>query len=141
MTNVYLAKVRILKEIFQSLTEFQFIKMAILALEGMQFFCFHGYYKEERDKGGNYSVDVFMDIPDDFGISDKLETTINYEEVYAVCSTIMSKPVYLIEHLAHEILSQLKSLFPEVVQFRIKISKHHPPLKGEVKCTSIEVCS
>jgi dihydroneopterin aldolase len=113
--------------------------MAILALEGMQFFCFHGYYKEERDKGGNYTLDLFMDIPDEFGMNDKLETTVNYEEVYAVCSKIMAHPVDLIEHLAHEILKELRNLFPAVKRFRIKIRKHHPPLPGEVNCTSIEI--
>ena len=113
--------------------------MAILAVEGMQFFCFHGYYKEERAKGGNYSVDVFADIPNNYGITDELSTTLNYEVIYDVCKKVMSEPAYLIEHLAHEIISQLRNLHPEIALFRVKVRKHNPPLPGEVNFTSIEL--
>ena len=39
--------------------------MAVIALEGMRFFAYHGFYPEENIIGTNYVVDVY--ITADFG--------------------------------------------------------------------------
>ena len=35
--------------------------MGKIAIEGMQFYAYHGYYKEERHLGGSYMVDVVIE--------------------------------------------------------------------------------
>ena len=113
--------------------------MAQLGIEGMQFYAFHGYYEAERKAGGNYTVDVYATISDQAGVNDDLEDTLNYESIYAITKNVMEKSSKLIEHLAQRILSQLKTDFPDIKHFKVKVKKHHPPLSGEVDATTIEL--
>ena len=113
--------------------------MAELSINGMQFFAFHGYYKEERKKGGNYTIDVSVILPDSSGDGDDLDSTLNYEKIYTICQEVMDESVYLIEYLCHKILNQLRATFPDVDLFTVKVTKHNPPLPGEVDSTSFEL--
>ena len=114
--------------------------MAKLVIEGMEFFAFHGCYKEEQQSGGNFSVDVQVDLPgEDTGKTDELEDTVNYEDVYRITKEIMGQPVRLIEHLAHRILSTLKSELGREGNWMVRVHKHSPPLAGEVDQTYIEL--
>lgn len=113
--------------------------MATLAVEGMHFYAFHGYYESERKVGGQYTVDVFVTLPDNIGQSDQLSNTLNYESIYSIAREVMSVSSHLIEHVCQEILASLRSKFPEIEKFKVKVKKHHPPLPGEVDATFIEM--
>ena len=72
-----------------------------IALEGMAFYAHHGYYTEERKRGNNYVVDVYIDYDmESAADSDHLSDAINYERVYAICEEEMGKPRHLIESVA-----------------------------------------
>lgn len=113
--------------------------LAILAIEGMQFYAFHGFYEAERKIGGEYAVDVYATIPDNAGAGDELDNTLNYETIYAITEKIMQQPVKLIEYIAQQILEQLRLSFPETENFKVKVKKFRPPLNGEVNCTYFEL--
>jgi dihydroneopterin aldolase len=107
--------------------------MGLIAVEGMQFYSHHGYYKEEQVLGGKYSVDVYMQLNfDEAASSDKLEKTINYEEVYQLTRQEMEVHARLIEHVCQRILNSIKQRFPQINHIKVRISKHNPPLKGHV---------
>lgn len=105
--------------------------MGKVSLEGMEFYARHGYYEEERIIGNKYSVDVVLDV--DFteaALDDKLEGTVNYENVYEIVREVMSIDANLLEHLAGKMIKALKQNFPRVNRVEVKISKYNPPIKG-----------
>jgi dihydroneopterin aldolase len=114
--------------------------MAVIALEGMHFYAYHGVYEEERRIGGEYIVDVSLSV--DVGqaaVSDDLQRTVNYETVYLICEAAMRKPSNLIENVAERIALQLKHQFGYIREMSIRIQKKNPPLGGLVDAAVVEV--
>ena len=53
-----------------------------IALEGMEFFAYHGLYELERKEGNQFRVDI--EIETDFtkgALSDEISGTLNYEDI------------------------------------------------------------
>jgi dihydroneopterin aldolase len=110
--------------------------MTTIALEGMQFFAFHGYYEEEQKTGTQFVVDVYVQIPDAslsmVAKTDELTGTVNYEIIYEICRIEMKKTARLIETVAKRIHDRLKSQFPFAMKVEVRLSKLSPPLDGPV---------
>jgi dihydroneopterin aldolase len=105
--------------------------MGQIALEGMEFFAFHGYYDEEQKIGNKYGVDLHLKTDlHAAGTSDKLAETVNYEVLYRLVLAEMQLPARLLEHLAHRILDRIMNEFPQVRRGQVSISKFNPPLGG-----------
>ena len=67
--------------------------MAIIALEGMKFYAYHGVYEAEQKIGTDYMVDVYVQtVIAAAAASDKVEATVNYESVFQICKMEMSRP-------------------------------------------------
>ena len=130
--------------------------MPKIALEGMRFYGYHGFYPEEQVVGTEFMVDVYIDthlVPSDPDVKipeDDIQTTLSYETVYQVCKIEMKKPVKLIETLAARILTRLRGQFRnrddddalfrlEVKSILVRVSKFHPPLGGRVERAYVEV--
>ena len=105
--------------------------MGQIALEGLEFFAFHGYYDEEQRMGNKYGVDLY--IRTDLlaaGELDKLGATVNYEVLYRLVAEEMSAPASLLEHVAHRVLDRVMAELPHVQRVKISVSKFNPPLGG-----------
>lgn len=114
--------------------------MALIALEGMHFYAYHGVYEEERLIGGEYTVDVTLNVDvTQAAVSDDLQRTVNYETVYLICEAAMRRPSKLIENVAERIALQLKNQFGYIKEMSIVIRKKNPPLGGPVDCAMVEV--
>ncbi len=99
----------------------------------MQFYAHHGYYKEEQVLGGKYTVDVYLQLNlEEAAISDKLEKTVNYEEIYRLIKQEMEVHARLIEHVCKRISDKIHLKYPGLTSLKVRVSKHHPPLKGQV---------
>lgn len=112
--------------------------MGLIQLENMEFYAFHGHYMEERIVGNRFIVNLTIetDLVKPAG-SDRLEETLNYQEVYQVVREEMLKESHLLEHIASRILDSLYANFKNIEKATIKISKMNPPLGGKVGCASI----
>jgi dihydroneopterin aldolase len=107
--------------------------MGLIAIEGMQFYAHHGYYKEEQKIGGQYKVDVYLRAKlEEAAQEDILAKTINYENIYAVISEEMTGKSQLIEYVAKKILNRIKTEYENVHHIKIRVSKMNPPLQGNV---------
>ena len=105
--------------------------MGHIALEGLEFFAFHGFYDEEQKIGNKYGVDLRLKTDlHAAGASDKLAETVNYEILYRLTLAEMQQPARLLEHLAHRILDRVMSEFPQVRRAEVSVSKFNPPLGG-----------
>ncbi|MCG8327905.1 MAG: dihydroneopterin aldolase [Chitinophagales bacterium] len=117
--------------------------MAIIALEGMHFFAYHGYYDEEQILGNEFVLDVLVDVnimmaarTDDlyagFDPEDKRPTTANYETIYLICKMEMKEPARLLETLVDRIAESIEDHFDNVKGVLVRLRKLHPPLGGRV---------
>ena len=116
--------------------------MAFVSLEGMEFYAHHGYYEEERKIGNKYSVDIKLELDVDLAArEDKLEGTVDYEQVYQLISKVMSKEAALLEYLANQIIELLKSKLPQVKKVWVKLGKFNPPIQGLCHRAVVELSS
>ncbi len=115
--------------------------MAIIALEGMHFFAFHGYYDEEQKMGGDFILDVYITADVKLAAAkDDLEGTVNYEMVYFICKSEMKKTSRMIESVAQRILDRLCHLLSEKAKgVKVRLRKMNPPLGGKVHSAYVEL--
>ncbi len=114
--------------------------MATIALEGMHFHAYHGFYEEERELGNQFIVDVYVNIMVNIGgTSDELSQTINYETIYLICQAEMKKKRKLLEKLAQSIGERIKGFFDQVQSVKVRVRKLNPPLGGRVDSAYVEV--
>lgn len=114
--------------------------MGQIALEGMQFYAYHGYYHEERVVGKQFIVDVYIDGDlSAAATSDSLKKTINYEKIYDICKQEMKQKSNLLEHVASRILDKIGAEYPDHEKIKVRISKLHPPVKGNVERVYVEL--
>ncbi len=101
--------------------------MGLIALEGMQFYAYHGVYEEEQIIGNHFVVDVYIEtLYDKAAMTDDLFNTINYELVYLICQAEMRKKYKLLEKLAVEIVNRLKQQFNNIHEVKVRITKKNP---------------
>jgi dihydroneopterin aldolase len=111
-----------------------------IGLESMEFYAHHGVYDIERENGGKYLVDVFIFTnASKAELNDDLDGTINYELIYNAVSMNMQTPVKLIEHLARNIINEIRLFISKDDKIKIKIKKIKPPLDGVVAASVVEI--
>ena len=103
----------------------------VVALEGMEFYAYHGFYEEERKVGNKYIVDVSLKT--NFvkaATSDDLEGTVNYETVYEIVKAQMAIPNKLLESVSKKIIDSIFKSLPSVLELTVSVSKQNPPIGG-----------
>lgn len=112
--------------------------MGMIKLEHMEFYAFHGHFKEEQIVGNKFLVDVTIDADlEKPAKSDKLEDTLNYQKAYHIIKLEMTKKSHLLENIASRILDALYSNFDNIRSATVKISKLNPPIGGRMNCVSV----
>ncbi|WP_207425488.1 dihydroneopterin aldolase [Pedobacter sp. SYSU D00535] len=110
-----------------------------VALEGIRFFAYHGFYPEEQLTGNEFLVDISTETTVHSDGADEIENTVNYERLFAIASAEMESPKKLLETVAHAILNKVKDEFPQVGQVEVSIRKLRLPVKGEIKNSLIQL--
>ncbi|MCZ2357725.1 MAG: dihydroneopterin aldolase [Bacteroidia bacterium] len=122
------------------MVEEQFAGYGLIAIEGAEFYGFHGHFPQERSLGGKFVVDVYLTAPViPASQTDSLQDTVDYVQIYSLIQATMSKPRKLLETLANEIGSNILQRFSTIKSVRIRVSKVQPPLQGICSRTYVEV--
>ena len=112
--------------------------MSTISIEQMEFYAYHGCFKEEQIIGTRFLVDLYLDLDTEKAEkSDDLSDTVNYQEVYLLVKKEMEIKSKLLEHVGRRILDTVKQKFPQVMAASLKISKMNPPLGGKIKNVSL----
>ncbi len=112
--------------------------MAIISIEGMEFFAYHGCFKEEQVIGTKFNIDLFLTIDTSTAeASDNLHDTVNYQEVFQLVKGEMQVTSKLLEHVGRRILDRIKIIYPQVQKANLKIRKLNPPLGGKMDFVSL----
>ena len=111
-----------------------------ILFENLKIYAYHGVLPEEKIIGTYYilNVEVHADLWKAVG-TDDLTDTVNYAEIDEIIHKQMKIPSKLMEHVAGQILKEIKVKFPQVSFIKIKITKTNPPMKGEMDGVSVEI--
>lgn len=114
------------------------LSMGVIELEDMEFYAFHGCYKEEQVVGNKFlvSLTIWSDCVK-AGVSDNICDATSYLTAYEVVKEQMSIKSHLLENVATRILDALQTKLPAIVSAKVKISKINPPLGGKVGRASV----
>lgn len=107
----------------------------------MEFFSFHGCFREEQIIGTKFIVDLSIDADTSKSeISDQLRDTVDYVALYQCVKKEMDQKSHLLEHVAKRILDSLCNSFPAIEAIELKIAKINPPMGGKMHQVSYQLC-
>lgn len=110
---------------------------AVISLEGLEFYAYHGFYPEEKRLGNRYLVDVH--VTTQYSGTDQLRDTINYEKIYKIVAEVMEEKTDLLETLAAHMIIAIKSKYKNVESVCAKVSKMNPPIGGICRLAAAEL--
>jgi len=114
--------------------------MGKIYLENMEFYAYHGHFKEEQIVGNQFLVNMTLETNMEAASkSDHLEDALNYQTVYQLIDTEMKKKSHLLENIAGRILDQVFSHFDYIEHAWIKVSKMNPPMGGKMQAVSVSL--
>lgn len=114
--------------------------MALISIEKMEFYAYHGCFEEEQKIGTWFNVDLSLEVDTSKAEkSDNIEDTVNYQAVYQVVKEQMMIPSHLLENVARRILDAISKSFPAVSYAWVKVKKMNPPLGGVMESVSVEI--
>ncbi len=112
--------------------------MSQITIEGMEFYAYHGCFKEEQIVGTWFNVDAILSGNfDKAAQTDNIEDTVNYLSVYRMIKSEMEIPTKLLETVVLRIIDRILASFPLVEKVELKLSKLNPPLGGKLKSVSV----
>lgn len=112
--------------------------MAIVALEGMHFYAYHGVFKAEQENGNDFVVDLYMETSGALPTTDDLGDVPDYGKAYDIVAEIMATRVQLLETLVAKIGPAILERMEEVAGLRVRVSKMSPPVTGDVLRSYVE---
>ncbi|SMO67446.1 dihydroneopterin aldolase [Saccharicrinis carchari] len=114
------------------------MQKGIIELDEMEFYAYHGCFKEEQKVGNRFTVNIAIQLdiqkPSE---SDNIQDALNYVRVYELTKQEINKKSHLLEHLAERILNSIRLEFELVDWVRVKVSKLNPPMGGQMKSVSV----
>lgn len=114
--------------------------MGQIIVEGMEFYAYHGHFKEEQIVGNKFLVDLIIDTdtskPEK---TDNLEDALDYAAVYNDIKDEMQTKSFLVENIAGRIINRLYDKYSAIIKIDLKVSKLNPPLGGKTEKVSIRL--
>lgn len=115
--------------------------MDTIKINDMRFFGHHGVFEEETINGQYFRVNAKLKL--NFypaGVSDNLEKSVSYADVYDTCKKIVEgKPYKLLEAVAHTLAEQILQKYGLVEEVAIEVIKERPPIEGFCGEATVEV--
>lgn len=112
--------------------------MALIDIEGMEFYAFHGHFDVEKIAGNRFLVNLKIEADlSKAGQTDTLDDTLDYQKAYRAVKEEMAIPSDLLEHVSQRIITRLKTEFPEAGKVTVKVSKMNPPMGGPIEKVSV----
>jgi dihydroneopterin aldolase len=112
--------------------------MGLIQIENMEFYSFHGHFKEEQIVGNKFIVDLTietdMTVP---AASDNLKDAVDYQRAYQIVKLQMEKKSHLLENIAGRIIEAIYSEMKDIKRVTVKVSKMNPPMGGKIGSVSV----
>ena len=109
-------------------------------LDDLRFHAFHGVMPQERLTGNDYTIDIKIGYDVSLAmVSDNVDDTLNYAEVYKIVDQEMGVPSQLLERVAYRIGDRLSRKFTSITSINIKLTKLNPPFGADCKGADVEL--
>lgn len=116
------------------------LKDSYIYLKSLRFHAYHGVEAQERLTGNDYELDLRLNVDvSSATMSDRVEDTVNYAEVYRLIEAEMAKPSNLLEHVAGRIGQALIEKWPQIQSVDIRLTKQNPPMGADCKGAGVEL--
>lgn len=113
--------------------------MINIALQGAEFFAYHGFYPEEQKIGCRFLVDIAVGFEPPTDLKDGLHNTVDYEQLYIITCEEMKHSRKLIETVGQSITTRIRDKYQFVKTIQVTIKKLNPPLTGKVAYSSVTI--
>ena len=114
--------------------------MALIEIEEMEFYAFHGHFEVEKIAGNRFLVDLKIETDCSKACqTDRLEDTLDYQKAYDLVKAEMAISSNLLEHVAQRIVTRIQSEFSDVQKVKVKVSKMNPPMGGQIERVSVSL--
>ncbi len=112
--------------------------MGLIQIENMEFYAFHGHFKEEQIVGNKFLVNLTIETDMlKAKESDNLRDAVNYQKAYQIVKDEMEKKSHLLEHIAGRIVDAIYSEMSGIEKVTVKVSKMNPPMGGKIGSVSV----
>ena len=112
--------------------------MSVIQIEKMEFYAYHGHFREEQIVGNRFLVDLWIETDmSKPAETDNLNDAVNYQVAYKLIRKEMEKKSNLLEHIAKRIIDTLFESLEGIEKLRVKISKMNPPVGGKIDSVSV----
>ncbi len=116
--------------------------MALISLENMEFFSYHGCFAEEQLIGTRFLVNLIVETDtSEAALDDNIQKTINYVTLYQLVKTEMDIKSKLLENVSLRIMTSILEQFSQIKWIKVKISKMNPPIGGKAESVSVTLTS
>jgi 7,8-dihydroneopterin aldolase/epimerase/oxygenase len=114
--------------------------MGLIHLENMEFYAYHGCFKEEQLAGNWFQVNLTLETDTQKASeTDRIDDALNYQYAYQIVKREMAVTSHLLEHVSKRILDALFLEFAQLERGTVKVSKMNPPMGGVMKSVSVEM--
>ena len=104
--------------------------MVFIELNNLKFHAFHGVYEGEKKTGGPFEVSIKVGYEERINSFDRLDDTINYEEIFSIVKQYMQVATPLLEKVAQNILNKIRQRFPFTKELTVSIYKLEAPIQN-----------
>ena len=102
--------------------------MALISVEGIRVFAFHGHLPEEAKLGGHFIVNVWVTADtSEVEKTDDLNHTVDYVKIIEIVRDQMAIRSDMIEHPARRIVDTILPL-NKVQKVKVEVEKINPPI-------------
>jgi len=116
--------------------------MASIEIENMEFYAFHGHFKEEQIVGNKFLIDLSIEADlEKASRTDKLEDTVDYQLAFSLVKQEMEKNSNLLENIAGRILDSIHDNMEGVIKARVRIRKMNPTMGGHINSVAVIMSS
>ena len=113
-----------------------------IELSNLRFYAHHGMLPHETAVGNEFIVNLMLEADLSAAcVTDNVDDTINYADVFDLVKTEMRIPSKLLEHVAGRIFRKLKEKYPQLSAITVSVAKMHPPVDGEMEKAVIVLTS
>ena len=102
--------------------------MALISVEGIRIFAYHGHLPEEKKLGGHFIVNVWVTTDTkEVEKTDDLKDTVDYVRIIEFVKEQMKIRSNMIEHPAKRIVDAILPLY-KVQKVKVEVEKIQPPI-------------
>ena len=113
----------------------------IISVKNLKVFAHHGVLPEEKRNGQYFYLDI--GLYGDFLIpclNDRVEDTVNYDEVCNCAYKVMTEHNYdLIERAAQVVCESILAEFDQVSEVEVTLKKPHAPVKCDIEYAAVTI--